>query len=145
MQVDNNPFPVTAIDLQLWLMKAELKGLEIHKTPMKGSIVMFIYLITNPISLDDCGEDVYATEFTWSYKDTPHTCASLKPINRNWQDEMKFTFDVRICDKIFDELLSIGKIRLSHAIPLIDDLKKRAYYKWHNSYSHAINDCNVFR
>jgi hypothetical protein len=95
--------------------------------------------------LDDCGEDVYATEFTWSYKDTPHTCASLKPINRNWQDEMKFTFDVGICDKIFDELLSIGKIRLSHAIPLIDDLKKRAYYKWHNSYSHAINDCNVFR
>jgi hypothetical protein len=96
-------------------------------------------------NLNDCGEDVYAAEFTWSSKDTPHTCASLKPIHRNQQDEMKFTFDVGKCDKIFDELLSIGKIRLSHAIPPIDDLKKHAYCKWHNSYSYATNDCNVFR
>jgi hypothetical protein len=57
---------------------------------------------------------------------------------------MKFTFNVGKCAKIFDELLTIGKIRLSHAMPLIDDLKKRAYCKWHNSYSHATNDCNVF-
>jgi hypothetical protein len=35
-------------------------------------------------NLDDCGEDIYATEFTWSSKDTPHNCASLKPIHRNW-------------------------------------------------------------
>jgi hypothetical protein len=42
-------------------------------------------------------------------------------------------------------LFSIGKIKLSHAIPPIDDLKKHAYYKWHNSYSHATNDCNVFQ
>jgi hypothetical protein len=58
---------------------------------------------------------------------------------------MKFTFDVGKCDKIFDELLSIGKIRLSHAIPPIDDLKKHVYCKWHNSYSYANNDYNVFR
>jgi hypothetical protein len=96
-------------------------------------------------NLDDCGEDVYATEFTWSSKDTPHTCASLKPANRNRQDETKFTFDVEKCDKIFDELLRIGKIKLSHAILSIDDLKKCAYCKWYNSYSHATNDCNVFR
>jgi hypothetical protein len=42
---------------------------------------------------------------------------------------MKFTFDVSMCDKIFDELLSIRKIKLSHTIPLIEDLKKRAYCK----------------
>jgi hypothetical protein len=56
---------------------------------------------------------------------------------------MKFTFDVSKCDKIFDELLSIGKIKLPHTIPLIEDLKKCAYCKWHNS--HATNDCNVFQ
>jgi hypothetical protein len=58
---------------------------------------------------------------------------------------MKFTFDVSKSDKIFDELLSIEKIKLSHTIPLIEKLKKHAYYKWHNSHSHATNDCNVFR
>jgi hypothetical protein len=36
---------------------------------------------------------------------------------------MKFTFDVLKCDKIFVELLSIRKIKLSHTIPLIEDLK----------------------
>jgi hypothetical protein len=56
---------------------------------------------------------------------------------------MKFTFDVSKCDKIFDELLSIRKIKLPHTILLIEDLKKCAYCKWHNS--HATNDCNVFR
>jgi hypothetical protein len=57
---------------------------------------------------------------------------------------MKFTFNVSKCDKIFDELLSIRKIKMSHIIPLIEDLKKCAYCKWHNSHSHATNDCNVF-
>jgi hypothetical protein len=83
-------------------------------------------------NLDDCGEDVYATEFTWSYKDTPHICGSLNPVHRNQQDEMKFTFDVEKCDKSFNELLSIGKIKLSYDIPPIDDLKKRAHYKWYS-------------
>jgi hypothetical protein len=34
---------------------------------------------------------------------------------------MKFTFDISKCDKIFDELLSIGKIKLSHTILPIED------------------------
>jgi hypothetical protein len=95
--------------------------------------------------LDNCGEDVYATEITWSSKDTPHTCASLKPIHRNRQDEMKLIFDVIKYDKISDELLSIDKIRLSHAVSSIDDLNKCPYYKWHIFYSHATNDSNAFR
>jgi hypothetical protein len=32
-----------------------------------------------------------------------------------------------------------------HVIPSLEQLKKHAYCKWHNSYSHATNDCNVFR
>jgi hypothetical protein len=53
---------------------------------------------------------------------------------------MKFTFDVSKCDKIFDKLLRIGKIKLSHTIPPIEDFKKCAYCKWYNYYSHAINE-----
>jgi hypothetical protein len=33
----------------------------------------------------------------------------------------------------------------NHTIPSVDELKCHAYYKWHNSFSHASNDCNVFR
>ena len=34
---------------------------------------------------------------------------------------------------------------MSHAIPSPDELKRHAYYKWHNSTSHATNDCHIFR
>jgi hypothetical protein len=49
------------------------------------------------------------------------------------------------CDKIFDELFKSGKIKMSHTIPRIHQLKRRAYCKFHNSFSHATNDCNIFR
>ena len=34
---------------------------------------------------------------------------------------------------------------MSHVIPPLEELKRRAYCKWHDSSSHATNDCNVFR
>jgi hypothetical protein len=37
------------------------------------------------------------------------------------------------------------KLPSGHVIPSPKQLKKRAYCKWYNSYSHATNDCNVFR
>jgi hypothetical protein len=58
---------------------------------------------------------------------------------------MKFTFDLAKCDRIFDEWLKFGFIKLLHTLPLLEELKRRAYCKYHNSFSHATNDCNVFR
>jgi hypothetical protein len=58
---------------------------------------------------------------------------------------LKFTFDVSKCDRIFDELLKLGSIKISHTMPPLDKIKRCAYCKFHNSYSHATNDCNVFR
>ena len=49
------------------------------------------------------------------------------------------------CDKIFNELAKLGKIKFSHTIPSIEELKRRAYCKFHNTFSHATNDCNVLR
>jgi hypothetical protein len=57
---------------------------------------------------------------------------------------MKFTFDVANCDKIFDELFKSGKIKMSHTIPPLDQLKRHAYCKFQNSFSHATGDCNIF-
>src|SRR6185312_10147868 len=97
----------------------------------------------------DCSDDeekgVYAAEFVRPSKDKPSMCPSLKPVQKNRQNEMKFTFDVSKCDRIFNELLKHRNIHLSHAIPSPEELKRHAYCKWHNSFSHATNDCNIFR
>jgi hypothetical protein len=37
------------------------------------------------------------------------------------------------------------KLPSNHVILSLEQLKKHAYCKWHNFYSHAINDCNIFR
>ena len=93
---------------------------------------------------DDESKDVYAAEFVWSSQAKPFTCSALKPIHKNRQDE-KFTFDVSKCERIFDELYRIGYIKISHAVPPLEELKQRAYCKFHNTFSHATNDCNVLR
>ena len=38
---------------------------------------------------DDEGKDVYAAEFAWPSNDKPCTCGSLKPIQKNRQDNIK--------------------------------------------------------
>jgi hypothetical protein len=42
-------------------------------------------------------------------------------------------------------LLKSGNIKLTHTIPPLEELKRHAYCKFHNSFSPIINDCNVFR
>ena len=59
-------------------------------------------------------KEVYAAEFVWPSKAKPGLVPSLKPIQKNRQEELKFIFDVSKCDRIFDELLKNGNIRLSH-------------------------------
>jgi hypothetical protein len=98
-------------------------------------------------SSDDDSVDICIAEWTWKSKSKPFVCSALKPTpQKNRQEEMKFTFDVTKCDRIFDLLLQEKQISLSpnHVIPSLEEIKKRAYCKWHNSYSHATNDCNVF-
>ena len=66
---------------------------------------------------------MYAAEFVWPSKAKTGSVSFLKPIQKNRQEELKFTFDVSKCDRIFDELLKNGNIRLSHAIPSPEELK----------------------
>jgi hypothetical protein len=70
----------------------------------------------------------------------------LKPTPAR-REEIKYTFDVSKCDKIFDMLLqgSLIRLREGHVMPSAEKLGRKAYCKWHNSFSHATNDCNVFR
>jgi hypothetical protein len=96
-------------------------------------------------SLDSESSEVLTTEFVWSTKTKSLTCDALKPIHKNRQDNIKYTFDVAKCDKFFDDLLKGSYIKLSHSLRPLEELKQQAYCKWHNSYSHTTNDSNVFR
>jgi hypothetical protein len=83
-------------------------------------------------------------KMVWPTQNKSSACSSLQPVQKKRQEEIKFTFNVGNCDKIFDELLKNGNIKINHIVPSADELKCRAYCKWHNSFSHATNDCNIF-
>jgi hypothetical protein len=96
-------------------------------------------------SSDDESKEVYAAEKVWPKQTKSSTCSSLQPVQKKRQEEVKFTFNVGKSNKIFDELLKNGNIKINHTVPSTHKIKRRAYCKWHNSFSHATNDCNVFR
>jgi hypothetical protein len=83
----------------------------------------------------------HVPELVWPTKAKP----SVRSHPHSTQKEkVKFTFITK-CDKIFDELLKHGNIKLSHVIPPVEQLKGRVYCKWHSSFLHNTNDCVVFR
>ncbi len=76
----------------------------------------------------------------------PFVCSNLMLTPRkDRQSEIKYSFDVAKCDKIFDYLLQEKQITLpkGYVISSPEELKRHAYCKWHDS--HTSNDCNVFR
>jgi hypothetical protein len=124
-------------------MAQELKlNKEKEKLESHRSDVNVVDYVSN--NLNDETE-IYNAEFVWSSEDNSFSYTSLKPARKGRQQELKFTFDVSKCDCIFDELLKLGNIKISHTMPPFDDIKRHAYCKYHHSYSHATNDCNVFR
>ena len=96
-------------------------------------------------SASDDDVEICVAEWVHMPKSKPFACPALKPTPA--KREVKFTFDVSKCDKKFDMLLQGKQIRLrgGHVFPSPEELRRKAYYKWHNSFSHATNDCNVFR
>nr|AAQ56390.1 putative gag-pol precursor [Oryza sativa Japonica Group] len=110
--------------------------------------VNVIYYPEASDSEDEGGHDMYFAEWSWTNKNKPFVCSNLMATPRkDRQSEVKYSFDVAKCDKIFDYLLQEKQIRLpkGHIIPSQEELKCRAYCKWHDSHSHSTNDCNVFR
>jgi hypothetical protein len=69
---------------------------------------------------------IYTTKLVWLM-----AYSSVQPIQKNRQG--KFTFNVVKFDKVFDELLKSGNIKVNHIVPSLEKLKRRAYCKSHNS------------
>jgi hypothetical protein len=135
---------ITLSQLQQKALAQESRSKE-NKDNFKHTRLNVNYVDCDFDSSSDESNDVYATEFCCPSKAKSYACDSLKPVRKNRQKEIKFTFDVAKCDKIFDELHKAGCIKMSHTIPPLDELKLKAYWRWHNYFSHATNDCNVFR
>jgi predicted secreted protein len=74
----------------------------------------------------------------WPKQAKSSACSSLQAVQKKQQEEVKFTFNVGKCDKIFYELLKNDNIKINHTVPPTVEQKRRAYCK-------AANDCNVFR
>jgi hypothetical protein len=92
------------------------------------------YVNCDSDSSNDESNRVYAAEFCWPSKVKSYACDSLKLVHKNRHEEIKFTFDVAKCDKIFDEIHKAVCIKMSHTIPLLDELKWKVYCRWHNSF-----------
>jgi hypothetical protein len=94
---------------------------------------------------DEEDNKICIAEWVEKLEDKPISCSFLKP-NGGRREEMRYTFDVSKCDRLFDLLLRGGVIRLTegHVIPNTDILAKKTYCRWHDSYTHTTNECNYF-
>jgi hypothetical protein len=95
---------------------------------------------------DEEGNEICIAEWVEKPGDKPISCSFLKP-NGGRREEMRYTFDMSKCDRLFDLLLQGGVIRLieGHVVPSADILVKKTYCKWHDSYTHTTNECNYFQ
>jgi hypothetical protein len=61
-------------------------------------------------------------------------------------EKIKYTFDLTLCDNLFDILLENNFIKLfDHKVsPSALELEDKKYCKWHNSFNHNTSDCNIF-
>jgi hypothetical protein len=94
---------------------------------------------------DEEGNEICVAEWAENPVDKPISCSFLKP-NGVQRDEMRYTFGVTKCDRLFDLLLWGGVVRLTegHVTPNADILAKKTHCKWHDSYTQTTNECNYF-
>jgi hypothetical protein len=90
-----------------------------HFNPRRSNVHMIEY----DSNSSDNENEVYVAEFVWPSKAKSSSCASLKPATKGRQEKLKFTFDDSKCDRIFDELLKLGNINISHTMPPLDEIK----------------------
>jgi hypothetical protein len=103
-----------------------------------------VRLVEESLTSDEDAE-ICMAEWVDTPKGKPMTCPFLKP-EPGKKGEMKFTFDISKCEKLFDVLLqnNIVKLKGGHVIPSTEQLARRKYCKWHDSFSHTTNECNYF-
>jgi hypothetical protein len=90
-----------------------------HSKPRRSNM----HVVEYDSDSSDGENEVYVAEFVWPSNSKASSYASLKPATKGQQEVLKFTFDVSKCDRIFDELLKLGNIKISHTMPPLDEIK----------------------
>ena len=74
-------------------------------------------------------------------------CSALKPSPQKHRlEKIKYTFDLTLCDDLFDILLEKNFIKpLDHKVLMSSlDAKELEYCKLHNLFGHGTQNCNIF-
>ena len=114
-------FNLNALQLRAMNLEYKIKNSKDAYKPHRSNTHVVEY---DSDSSADEDNEVYTAEFVWPSSDKPTSCASLKPTQKGRKEEMKFIFDVSKCDRIFDELLRLGHIKINHVIPPLEELKR---------------------
>ena len=80
-------------------------------------------------------------------KSEPFVCSALKPSpQRHRLEKIKYTFDLTLCDELFDILLEQNFIKpFDHKVLMSSlDAKEQDYCKLHNSFNRSTQNCNMF-
>ena len=114
-------FNLNALQLRAMNLEYKIKKSKDTYKPHRSNTHVVEY---DSDSSADEDNEVYTAEFVWPSSAKPTSCASLKPTQKGRKEMMKFMFDVSKCDRIFDELLRLGHIKISHVIPPLEELKR---------------------
>jgi hypothetical protein len=72
-------------------------------------------------------------------KSEPFICLALKPSPQKHRlEKIKCTFDLALCNELFDILLNFIKLFDHKVIPSPLELKEKKYCKCHNSFDRTI-------
>ncbi|KAK1605050.1 hypothetical protein QYE76_028723 [Lolium multiflorum] len=111
---------------------------DLYKDKFKCAVVL-VEAEEDKVSAGD--QEVAAAE--WTRGGTPVSCKWVKPPG----PPRGFDFDVTKTEQIFDLLLKEKQLTIPEGLkfPTVQELNGKPYCKWHNSLSHATNDCRVWR
>jgi hypothetical protein len=85
------------------------------KVKAKNYLVMMSIVLV----VADDPKELHVAMLVWLAKTKLLNCSSLPSVQKNRQGDVN-TFNVAKCDKIFDELLERGNIKLSHTFNVLN-------------------------
>ena len=90
---------------------------------------------------------IMAAEFVYSKPYTYLTLTHSKGKEVAKPDREAYLIDISKANQIFDFPMKGKQIKLleGHKIPPAEEFKGKKYCKWHHSWTHATNNCTVFR
>ncbi|KAK1627381.1 hypothetical protein QYE76_001696 [Lolium multiflorum] len=111
---------------------------DLYQDKFKRAVVM---VDTEEDEVPAGGQEIAVAE--WTQGGTPVACKWVKPPG----PPRGFDFDVTKTEQIFDLLLKEKQLTIPEGLkfPTAKELNGKPYCKFHNSLSHATNDCRVWR